>query len=419
MRRTGAEPLTPSLRAFTAYRVFSRLYFHLAIIFPYLWLGGLSLPVVAAALAAYGLAITFVAPVAPRLLAGVEERWAILAGEILKAAGLATLVVWPTVGGAIAGQAVGGVGYALTAGPDTRLLRALCRDGQSFDRVQANTQSYMFLSILVSGVAGALLFTVDPILPFAATLAVAPLAVAALLVAARGADPDTTPAPVAASQVRERRPRRLTPRTMFWVDYYAIARGILLGVYLGLLPYLFFLVLRVDVAWFGPILGSFTLLAFLAARRAIPLSERLGVGRLTVASIALMVVGLGLLAATESIAVSIVAMGLLGIANGGVRPLTLSNLSRGDVSPAEQRRALAVMEQRTGILNVVVILLGGLLIGLDVLSFQELMAITIGAYAAVMAVVFLVRYHTPRRAGRTQTVETGAAPMQSTGRGAV
>lgn len=381
--------MSPRLRAFVWYRVISRLYFHLAILFPYFWLAGLSLPVVAAALAAYGMAITIVAPRAASVLSARSDLEQILMGEALKAAGLVVLVASPSPVGAITGQMIGGIGYALTAGPDTRLLRRLAPDAPTFDRVQANTQSYMFVSILVSGIVGALLFAVDDILPFVATLVAAPFAVLALLLAARRLPVAPAARPTPDARMAER--PQLASLTVFWVNYYALSRGVLLGVYLGVLPYLFFLIEKVDVAYFGAILGVFTLLAFIAARNAIAIAGRVGVNQTTLATLALMVLGFALLAVTQSLATSIVAMGLLGLANGGVRPLTLSHMAGQEISPGQQRRALSMMEQRNGVINVVVILASGVALGYGWFSFRELMVLIVAAFVLVVAALFVVR----------------------------
>lgn len=390
-----AVAMSPELRAFVGYRVISRLYFHLAVLFPYFWLAGLSLPVVAAALAAYGLAITIVAPWANSVLGARSELEQILMGEALKATGLVVLVVSPSPVGAILGQVVGGIGYALTAGPDTRLLRRLAPDAATFDRIQANTQSYMFLSILVSGIVGALLYAVDNVLPFVATLVAAPFAVFALLLAARRLPIAPVAPPTPDVRVTER--PQLTSLTTFWVNYYALSRGVLLGVYLGALPYLFFLIEKVDVAYFGATLGVFTLLAFIAARNAIAVSRRVGVPQTTLATLALMVCGFALFAATESLATSIFAMGLLGLANGGVRPLTLSHIAGQELSPGERLRALSIMEQRNGVLNSAVILVSGVALGYGWLSFRELMVLIVVAFVLVVAALFVLRHTRSRK----------------------
>jgi MFS family permease len=167
--------------------------------------------------------------------------------------------------------------------------------------------------------------------------------------------------------------------------------------------------------YFGAIFGSFTLLAFAAARGAIPLGKRVGMRRLTIVAMVLMAAGLGVLAAARSLPLSIAGMGLVGIASGGVRPLTLSSLSSENLSAAEHKRALSIMERRTGVLSAAVILLGGVLLGLAILPFGNLMSITVVCYVAGVAALFLLRRETRGRASTVPIVPAALLRHASAG----
>ncbi|MCW5231583.1 hypothetical protein D8B34_24505 [Verminephrobacter eiseniae] len=140
-----------------AYRVVSRLYFHLPVLFLLFWSLRAEYSTVTLLLAVYSGASTLAADLAPRLGRIMQAMRLVLLGEGMKSLGLALLVIG-TMPGAVSlpmlllGQLVGGTGFALALTADGGLLRvaALGADAETLGRIQGRTQSMMFIATLVS-----------------------------------------------------------------------------------------------------------------------------------------------------------------------------------------------------------------------------------------------------------------------------
>ncbi len=353
--------MTGHQRLFIAYRIVSRLYFHLPVLFIYFLVGGLPLWGIAVALAAYGITMTVAAPLSKIVSARLGERDTLIAAEMLKGAGLGLLLVDVSIPVAISGEVVCGLGYVLGAGPDALFLRRLSMADKTFNRIQAASQSYMFVSIFAAGVVGGWLFSQDPDWPLLASVGATAASVLVLLALPRG-PVEKKAVPSGTSSAEVGRASAMPAVIHFWTNYYALSRGMLLGAFVGLLPYYFFRVLEVDVAYFGAILGSFSLFAFVAARYALKIAERFGTSTFTAVSLLLMAGALAGTALTDSLPVALVIMGLLGLSSGAIRPVTLSALSAVEVEPATRANVMVGMERRFGLLNAAVVLVGGCLI---------------------------------------------------------
>ncbi|HEV3001447.1 MAG TPA: MFS transporter [Solirubrobacteraceae bacterium] len=371
--------MTRDLRLLYAYRIVSRLYFHLPVLLVFFLLEDFSIFAAEVLLAVYGLAVTVGSALAPRLRGGLPRKWLVAGGEVLKLVGLLLVVATGEVWAAAIGQAVNGLGYAITQMTDASLLAAVAPSKEANARAQSGTQSYMFLAVLVAGVVGAVMFDADRESVFYASMGAALLSA---LIAAAVREPREEPA-AAGGAAAARGVGDLTPDEAWWVRYYVTLRAVTLAVFVGFLPYLFFVIIEVSLAWFGVVLGIFSLAAFLGARYAVGLMDRFGKPPLTLATLLLSIGSMAVFATEPPLGVALVAMLLFGLSAGGVRPLTMSGLGgrRGELVPA--------MERRFGLVNAAILVAGGALLdGTD--DFQTLMIVLTVAYATALA-AFLVR----------------------------
>lgn len=369
--------MTRDLRLLYAYRIVSRLYFHLPVLLVFFLLEDFSIFAAEVLLAVYGLAVTAGSAFAPRLRGRLPRKWLVAGGEVLKIAGLLLVVATGEVWAAAIGQAVNGLGYAITQMTDASLLAAVAPSKEANAKAQSNTQSYMFLAVLVAGVVGAVMFDADRESVFYASMGAALLS--ALIVAAVR-EPREEAAGAAGGPSAG--PGELTADEAWWVRYYVTLRAVTLAVFVGFLPYLFFEIIEVSLAWFGVVLGIFSLAAFLGARYAVALMDRAGKPPLTLATLALSLASMAVFATEPPLGVALVAMLLFGLSAGGVRPLTMSGLGgrRGELVPT--------MERRFGLVNAAILVAGGAL--LDGTDFQTLMIVLTVVYATALA-AFLVR----------------------------
>lgn len=369
--------MTRDLRLLYAYRIVSRLYFHLPVLLVFFLLEDFSIFAAEVLLAVFGLAVTVGSAFAPRLRGRLPRKWLVAGGELLKLAGLLLVVATGEVWAAAIGQAVNGLGYAITQMTDASLLAAVAPSKEANARAQSGTQGYMFLSVLVAGVVGAVMFDADRESVFYASMGAALLA--ALIVAAvREPAEEHAPAGGAGGKSAS----DLTADESWWVRYYVILRAVTLAVFVGFLPYLFFEIIEVSLTWFGVVLGIFSLAAFLGARYAVALMDRVGKPPLTLATLLLSLGSMVVFATEPPLGVALVAMLLFGLSAGGVRPLTMSGVGarRGELVPT--------MERRFGLVNAAILVAGGAL--LDGTDFQTLMIVLTVAYATALA-AFLMR----------------------------
>mgnify|MGYP006198143259 CR=1 FL=1 len=171
--------------AFTTYRVLSRSYFHLPVL--WVWLAveqSISVWGVAVLLALYSGTLTFGAPFAQRLQRRLPPGRSIVLGELTKALGLAVVLLAGDVVAVVAlGQVIGGLGYSLGQGPDSVLLRTFYGDSDdeaaAYGTQESRSMSWVFAAVLVAGVAGGFLYDAAPASPFVASVAVTLLAAVA------------------------------------------------------------------------------------------------------------------------------------------------------------------------------------------------------------------------------------------------
>ena len=383
--------MSRDLRLLYAYRIVSRLYFHLPILFVFFLLQDFSIFAAELLLGAFGLAVTLSFPLGARLRARIDLKWIVAGGELLKFAGLALVVATGEVWVAAAGQALNGIGFSLTQSTDPALLGKVAAEPEKNAKAQANTQSYMFLSVLVAGVAGAFIFDANQEAAFLASMGAALLAA---VIVAFVHEPRSEAAPKRAAGAAAAPSIDIAPQEEWWMRYYVLLRATTLAVFVGFLPYLFFVQLELSLQWFGVVLGVFSVAAFVGARYAVIVMKRAGQVRMMQMTVGVNLAALVLLAFEPPLGVALVAMLLLGLSAGGVRPLTMAGLG-------ERRGQLAgIMERRFGFVNATILVAGGALLGATE-DFSSLMIVLVACYAVSLAALL-------GRAGQTPAVPDGA-----------
>jgi hypothetical protein len=146
------------------------------------------------------------------------------------------------------------------------------------------------------------------------------------------------------------------------MGFYALERGVLLGMFVGLMPYYFFTVLKLGVGWFGVVLGCFTLAGFLSARYANQIAQLLPGRSFIVCAAIVSAVGIALFAVFDNLAASLACLVVLGAATGIIRPITLKNLFAANLRPPTVRTILTRMEQAFGAMNALVVVIGPILL---------------------------------------------------------
>ncbi len=385
---TEKEPVSKqAIRAFVAYRLVSRGYFHLSVLFVFLLQAGHSVISVACVLAAYGLALAAFTPVTSVVVGKLGAGRALVLGEVLKATGLLVLAIGVrSLPVAIAAQVINAAGFAIAASADPGVLSGIA-DPATARSLQARTQSLMFLALLVCGVAGGALYLAGhrwPVLAAAAS-ALAAAALAARLARLAHASAGAVGRPAAASGART-----VAPDEIRWMTYYVLTRGFMLGVFIGMLPFLIFSMLHSSVPVLALYLAAYSLAAFVTARYAGKLLEMWTATVFAAVTAVLLLGALVAFALSSSVPVVVVALVLLGAASGCVRPVTMTQLAavsgqfRGSTVPGW---LISRMEGLFGVCNSLVVLCGGILISRW--SFTGAMLVLCACYVVVQALAGL------------------------------
>jgi MFS family permease len=387
-----------NVRLFMAYRVVSRLYFHLPVLFLLFWSLRAEYSTVTLLLATYSGASTIASDLAPRLSRILSAMSLVLLGEGMKSIGLALLVIGTLPGQVsipvlLIAQLIGGTGFALALAADGGLLRVVApgADAKTLGQIQGRTQSMMFIATLVAGFIGGVLF--DHEMHWALYAGIG-ASVMSMMVVLCVAEPPLQPVAVslvagAAQQSTAPIHFKLSRNQTTWVGFYAITRGFALAPFIGLLP-LHFALQNVDPYLFGIVLGLFTLGGFLVALWGAPVISWLGpqggvwltfggiTGSLAIFAVSDMLEHWGI----DIFSSSLFAISLLGIAAGSIRSVVTTRMDLQSLTLPQRIMIFARMERLFGYLSAFLLICFGELV--------ERFSIT-GAFAfTVMALLVTV-----------------------------
>ena len=372
-------------RTLFSYRIVSRLYFHLSVLFVLFAVSGLDTLAIEAVLAVYGLCIVLAGPISRRLLLHTGPITTLVVGESAKALGLVLIAISPgTLTLAFAGQVLNGLGFGLTSTADPVVVNAtFAGNPQRIGRFQATAQSLMFLTVLVAGVIGAFMFRWQTSAPLWFAAGATGLAVLLASRLPRAQAPAKVGAPTTSL-------RSLGHQQVRAAAYYVLTRGFMLAAFVGLLPFLLYERLALGVIPLSFALAAFSLAAFVTARYSQALLALAGPTVIVVGSVVLLALAFVVFAFTHDVVVAVAAMTITGAASGLVRPVTmrrLSQISQDHPQLPGLGQVAGLMERAFGIANAAVIVLGGVLI--TSFSFRTgmllLAAILVVSEAAVLA----------------------------------
>ena len=245
-------------------------------------------------------------------------------------------------------------------------------EAAAYGTQESRSMSWVFVAVLVAGVVGGFLYDAAPASPFVASVAVTLLAAVAAgrlaglaartgAIAATAAPAAVAPATGGAGHRGPAPPSvRLTADERRWALYYASVRGLAVAAFVALLPMVFFLELEVEVALFGLVLGSFSVMAWLSGRYGTRVLASVPPGLIPPASVAALGGAFALFAVADALWLALVAMAVLGTVNGVVRPLAMSRINAaGGRSRAERGRVVGAMERLYGAFNATAVVLAG------------------------------------------------------------
>jgi len=262
----------------------------------------------------------------------------------------------------------------------------------------------MFLISFVAGVVGAIAFGYWQRAPF--VLSAASCCVAASLLIVRGLplrkhlQPRNMHNDDASSVADDSEGPSAHAR--FWAGYYSVNRGILISTYTFLLPILFFFTLQLEVKMFGLVLGLYTLFGLLAARVSLRITRSNESKAAFYVTAFATVIGL-LLLIPGVFWLAVIAVALLGLAGGFVRPTTMIYLGpeMEGMSASARQRLMRGLERKQGLIQVVLLVAFGIWASL-VTSFGGVflaLAVLAAMYSLIAASLERMRLQHKSQAG--------------------
>lgn len=383
--------MTQNIVSFYIYRISSRLYFHLAVLFVYFYANNMDTLMIELLLASYGIMLMASSQWKVKLAGYISEKYIITLGELVKAAGLIFLTFKFDFWLLLIGQLLSGIGYSLTAGTDSSLLKNLLakQNPDRYKKIESSSNSFMFLAFLFAGIVGSILFSLNEYYVFYFSIISNLISIIAILSIKA---PNTTKVSKREAEIRDNiadNGESLSAQS-FWKTYYAISRAFPLAIFVGFLPYFLFVGIEIDLYFFGLILSLFTFAGFLAARYFAKLTSKFDYKLITLITMGLSVISMLLLGIVNNVYISTVVVFLLGLASGGVRPLTLIHLNTNHLAAQERISLFSSMEKLYGFWNAALLIIGGFLFSL--IGFQYLM-ICFALLYTVLLFIFYKKYH--------------------------
>lgn len=293
------------------YRILTRAYFHLPLLVFFLYELGYSFSQVISLILVYSVTSVMYLIIKQKITFK-NIKIQLYYAEIFKVVGLLCFILFNSHIIMLAiGQICLSLNYSIGIGLDTRIINENF-NGETANEIQRNTNSLMFPSLLISGIIGAFSYMVAPTLPFLLTL-ICSLGIILLILNTQINDSPTE------TKIVSHSTESYTMLTL----YYGITRGIILTLFVALIPYAL-LSHSVSVIEFVSILSSYTFCGFLSSKyyRKIMLTFN---NKLIVSII---LVFIGCVAVLINTVISIeIGLILFGFGGGLVRPITLEKVS--------------------------------------------------------------------------------------------
>lgn len=351
------------------YRAISRLYFHLPILFLFLWKINLSYFEVMVIMAVYGLSSNIAPIIINKISQKISSKELVQLGEALKFLGLFLLVVgsYPGIISIyllLLGQCIGGIGFSISLSADNSLLKEISINQENMFQLQSKSQSLMFVSTLFAGFIGGILFSYNPFWPIFAGMLVSLMSILVISLIN-----STT------SEKKDDEYKSinillyLDKESMKWVRYYAILRAFALAPFIGLLP-LYFALRQLDPFLFGLVLGLFTLGGFIFS-----IYGRFFLDKINPKIIFLFIVTMLIISYSfflfeiylyqlgfDAFYLPLIGIFFLGMTSGSIRPIIIPKIDFKNIEKQKHIFVFLYMEKLFGYINTVILLSMGLIL---------------------------------------------------------
>lgn len=333
------------------YRIFSRAYFYLPFLLIYFLIQGYSIIQLEILMASYGIAAFLFSLYKEKCfkICNLKDSNKLVVSEIFKIIGLLLLLYQNQYLILVVAQILLGLSYSMMAGVDTAIIK---RNITNEKYVQNKSNSYMFLSLLISGIIGSYLYGINikwPIIMTGIFSILTIIIIRCTLVENRELN---------LIGETKGKIKKFLPEEKFWILHYSFLRALILGFFIGFIPINIYNDLKLNNLQFISVLTCYTVMGFVSSRYLTKYLNYKFVSEIC------LVIFLIIYTYQSFIAVTI-SMIFLGISSGLTRLQTINKLS----SSSNLRVMLNYAETLYFIFNIAFLLLGGYLYTIGTIQY--------------------------------------------------
>lgn len=188
-----------------------------------------------------------------------NSKQLLILSELLKIISLLCLYFLDSAALIVFAQLILGASYAIGAGEDTKIINNLL--GKDANQFQNISNSFMFLSLLISGVIGGYLYNFDKGLPFLLTVIASIFSITSIFLFLPLVPDSLNHIEMTTFEGSS----EISNDEYVWITHYSSIRGIILSIFTGFLPYYFFTELGISTQYFVLILAAYTLTGAIAS----------------------------------------------------------------------------------------------------------------------------------------------------------
>ncbi len=317
------------------YRILSRAYFHLPLLVLFFSNLGYKFKEIIFLILVYSLTSFIFLIFKNKITNFTNLKKKVYASELFKIIGLLCFIFLNNnIIFLIIGQILLSLSYSLQIGVDTLMINQKYQ-GKIRMHVQASTNSYMFLSLLISAIIGGIVYSINIVFPFILSLLGALLII---WITIRNRDQYSV-------KIEAKKESSDLSKNYLPIIYYGLSRGIVLTLFIAVIPFLL-LEKNISPIIFVLILSMYTLAGFVSSKYYLKINKTY----LFKVTISLLLILFGIIFIALNSLISI-AIGLIffGIGVGLVRPLAMEKIR----SPSH----FNTMETMYFIVNIIILVI--------------------------------------------------------------
>jgi hypothetical protein len=287
----------------------------------------------------------------------ISNKSLVFTGEIFKTLGVLGLAFsYGNLYSLVISQIISGTGFALTTSTESNLLFAAMKSENienHYRKMEAKSQGFSFLSILISGITGSIVAAKNITMPLYLT---APFSLFAAITILFFHEPQNTLTKNYNKNKETKIIKSEFSRILNYLLFYALNRALILTIFVFVLPVFLLKVFNIDLVYFGTILSLFSLTAFLIANNFEKLWLKFDKNELWIITPSSLFLAMFLLILKIKILLLIIPI-LLSISASIVRPLTMGKVYT--IIKENNNTVISIGEQVFGLLNALFLIIMG------------------------------------------------------------